>query len=68
MLRRIWDTLSGQMLVSIPKENDLGLGPGMYVSVERAQPPVKHAPCKVCGKDYQKHTLEELIKHGLWVK
>jgi hypothetical protein len=69
MLRRIYENaFNGQMMVTIPKDNELGLSKGMYVAVARAQPPPDHRTCKVCGKGYTLHTLDELVKHGLWVK
>jgi len=69
MLCRIWKNgFNEQMMVTIPKNNEHNLSAGMYVTVMPAQPPVLNKKCKVCGRDYKEHTLEELVKHGLWVK
>jgi hypothetical protein len=68
MLRRVWESNAGQMFIGVPKDNEDGLCAGMWVNVARAQPPAQHKRCRVCRRLYGQHTLDELVKHGLWVK
>jgi hypothetical protein len=80
MLCRIWKigertvasdaglTKPPQLRLTVPQNNEFGLGPGDWVNVTPAKPPILKKKCRVCGKNYKEHTLEELVKHGLWVK
>lgn len=66
MIRKVWfNRFSGQLLITIPNDNEQAIVEGDYVEVKKVEPPMKKAKCKFCSKPYVKHTVEELYEHKL---
>jgi len=68
MIRKVWrNNFSGQLLITIPNDNDGAIIEGDYVEVKKVEPPMNKSKCKMCSKPYVDHTVKELYEHGLLV-
>lgn len=65
LVRRVWENLAGQLLVTIPVKNPEYIDAGDFVEVRSVRPKLIHGKCPKCKRYYQDHTLKELHEHKI---